>query len=341
MLRLYFRLSCGVCKSDRELNGKVVIVTGGNTGIGKELVRDLAKRQAKIILACRSMERGKEAMVDIISETGNQEIYVKKCDISSLQSVRQFCEDVLDSEDQLDVLVCFAGSGAPFGRHLTADGVEMQFATNHLGHFLLVNLLLDLMKATPNSRIVITSSSAHLFGKMDLENISTFDSYISHPFVSYCNTKLANIMFMKELHERLDGTGVAVNAVHPGTIYTNGIRYNKIWYIKLFLTFIAFLYNKSLEEGAQTLVYLAVSHDVDGISGQYFTDCKSAKYNPLADDQNLRKQLWKLSAQLCDSQLKKIFKRKPDDFGHLRFGRNDGQSRVKYNDPDYGHMRFG
>ncbi|CAG2114534.1 unnamed protein product [Medioppia subpectinata] len=287
------------------MSGKVVIVTGGNTGIGKELVRDLAKRNAKIILGCRSVERGREAISDVIETTGNTNIYVKRCDVSSLQSVRMFCADVIDSEDRLDVLVCFAGSGAPFGRHLTEDGVEMQFATNHLGHFLMVNQLLDLMKCTPNARIVITSSSAHLLGAMDLENIIRFDKYVNHPFVAYCNTKLANIMFMKELSERLENSGVCVNALHPGTIYTNGIRHNKIWYIKLFLTFLSFLYNKSLTEGAQTLIYLSVSEEVEGISGQYFTDCKKAKCNPLADNSCLRKELWKVSAQLCDSQLKK------------------------------------
>ena len=305
MLRIYFRMTCGVCKSQRDMTGRVVIVTGGNTGIGKELVRDLAKRNAKVILACRSVERGREAMFDIIESTGNNNIYVKKCDISSLQSVRLFCEDILDSEERLDVLVCFAGSGAPFGRHLTEDGIELQFATNHLGHFLLVNILLDLMKSTANSRIVITSSSAHLFGTLDLSNMIRFDKYINHPFLTYCDTKLANVMFMKELSERLDDSDVCVNALHPGTIYTNGIRHNKIWYIKLFLTFICFLYNKTLEEGAQTLIYLSVSEEMDAISGQYFTDCKKAKYNPLVDDSCLRKQLWKVSAQLCDQQINK------------------------------------
>lgn len=303
--RFYLRITCGICKSQRDLTGKVVLITGGNTGIGKELVRDLAKRNAKIILACRSTERGKEAVNDIMESTANNNIYVKKCDISSLQSVRMFCEEILDSEERLDVLVCFAGSGAPFGRHLTEDGIELQFATNHLGHFLMVNLLLDLIKSTPNSRIVITSSSGHLLGRLDLSNMVRFDKYINHPFLTYCDTKLANVMFMKELNERLINTGVTVNALHPGTIYTNGIRYNKIWYIKALLVFISFLYNKSLEEGAQTLIYLSASEEVDGISGHYFSDCKKAKYNPLVDDSNLRNELWKTSAQLCDSQLTK------------------------------------
>ena len=298
-------MTCGVCKSRRDLTGKVVLITGGNTGIGKELVRDLAKRNAKIILACRTVERGQEAMADIIETTGNHNIYVRKCDISSLQSVRMFCEEVLDSEERLDVLVCFAGSGAPFGRHLTEDGIELQFATNHLGHFLMVNLLLDLVKSTANSRIVITSSSGHLFGSLDLTNMVSFDKFVNHPFFTYCDTKLANVMFMKDLSERLSETGVTVNALHPGTVYTNGIRHNTIWYIKAFLTFLCFLYNKSLEEGAQTLIYLCVSEEVDGVSGQYFTDCRRAKYNPLADDIELRKELWKVSAKLCDRQMNK------------------------------------
>jgi NAD(P)-dependent dehydrogenase (short-subunit alcohol dehydrogenase family) len=152
---------------------------------------------------------------------------------------------------------------------------------------------------------VITSSSAHYFGTLDLSNMIKFDKYINHPFLTYCDTKLANVMFMKELSERLKDNDVYVNALHPGTIYTNGVKYNTIWYIKIFLTFICFLYNKTLEEGAQTLIYLSVSEEVDGVSGEYFADCKRTKYSPLADNSLLRKQLWDISAKLCDSQLSK------------------------------------
>ena len=294
--RTYLRLSFGRCNSQLELNEKVVIITGANTGIGREAARDLARRKARVILACRTLERGQEAAADIIESTGNRNVFAKVCNLSSLKSVRNFADDILSSEERLDILICNAGAGSPFGLHLTEDGYEVQFQTNHLGHFLLVNLLLDLLKKTSPSRIILTSSLAHRFGQIDLENIATADKYVNHPFLTYCDTKLANLIFMKELDRKLEGTGVTVNALHPGTIYTNGIRYNQIWYIKLFLLFLCFLYGqRTEEEGAQTIIELAVSQRLQHVSGQYFTDCSKANYNPLVDDVLLAHKFWNLS----------------------------------------------
>lgn len=214
--------------------------------------------------------------------------------------MKNFCTDILQCEERIDILICFAGSGAPFGRHLTEDGIELQFATNHLGHFLMVNMLIDLLKSSAPSRVVITSSLAHRFGSMDLENMVTLNKYIPHPYMTYCHTKLANVMFMKELSERLKGCGVTVNSLHPGTVYTNGIQYNTIWYLKFLLTLLCYLYNKSLEEGAQTIIHLAVCEEVEEESGYFFADCKKDSYNPLVDDVMLRKKLWNVSEKLCE-----------------------------------------
>lgn len=298
--RIYLRSTTGICKSKRDLKGKLAIITGGNTGLGKEVVRDLALRNAKIILACRTVKRGHKAAQEVINSTGNNNIHVRECDLSSIKSVRNFANDILTSETRLDILICFAGTGTPFGKHLTEDGIETQFATNHLGHFLLVNLLIDLLKSSAPSRIVVTSSLAHRFGNIDLENIVSSANYVNHPFTTYGDTKLANVMFMKELSERLEGTGVCVNALHPGTIYTNGVKYNTIWYMKIFLLLLCFLYNRTVKEGAQTILYLAVSEQVEGITGQYFADCRKANYNPQADDKSLCRKLWDISAKLCD-----------------------------------------
>lgn len=307
--RTYLRITCGLCTSDRDMSGKVVIITGANTGIGMEAARELARRNAKVILACRNLSMGQIAATDITSSTGNSNILVKSCDLSSLKSVRNFADDILNSESRLDVLICNAGGGSPPGRRLTEDGFEVQFQTNHLGHFLLVNLLMDLLKSSGtigrSSRIVITSSLAHRFGNIDLENMVKFERYIPHPFLTYCDTKLANLLFMKELDRRLEGSSVTVNALHPGTVYTNGIRSVQIWYIKYFLLFLCFLYgHRTEEDGAQTILHLALEESLEGTSGLYFADCSPTNYSPLADDVTLSQQLWNLSEKSCGLQHK-------------------------------------
>lgn len=307
--RTYLRVSCGLCTSDRDMKGKVVIVTGANTGIGLEAARELARRNAKVILACRSLSKGRAAALDISSSTGNSNIHVKLCDLSSLKSVRNFADDMLNSESRLDVLICNAGGGSPPGRHLTEDGFEVQFQTNHLGHFLLVNLLMDLLKVTGSAghcpRIVITSSLAHRLGNIDLQNMPKFAKYVPHPFLTYCDTKLANLLFMKELDRRLEGSSVTVNALHPGTVYTNGIRSVQIWYIKYFLLFLCYLYgHRSEEDGAQTILHLALDESLEGISGLYFADCQPTNYSPVADDTTLAGKLWSLSETYCGLERK-------------------------------------
>jgi len=297
-IRYYLTHSKRRCESDADMTGRVVIVTGSNTGIGKETARALAARNARVILACRSVERGQEALQDIIKTTGNSNIAVKECNLASLRSVRNFAYDFINSETRLDVLICNAGTGTPFGRYLTEDGFEMQFQSNHLGHFLLVQLLLEMLRSSAPARIVITSSLAHRFGNIDFANIARADKYESHPFLTYCDTKLANVLFMKELSRLLIDSGITANALHPGTIYTNGIRHNKIWYVKWLLLVLSYLYNKNEEEGAQTIIYLAVSDEVAQVTGKYYADCQPTNYSPLADDPTLARSLWDLSEEL-------------------------------------------
>ena len=299
--RLYLISSCGSCSSSKSMAGKVAIVTGSNTGIGKEAAKDLALRGARVILACRDLKKAEAAAAEIRAANSRVHVVAKYCDLASLKSVRNFADDIMSSETRLDVLLCNAGAGAPFGRHLTEDGFEMQFQTNHLGHFLLINLLLELMKRSPSgARIVITSSLAHRFGRVDLSNMARAEQYTSHPFLTYCDTKLLNVILAKQLARLLQATSVTANALHPGTIYTNGIRFNEIWYVKLFLLFMCYIYgHRSEQQGAQTLIHLAVAEELEGVSGQYFADCLPANYNPLADDASLGDEVWRLSCRLA------------------------------------------
>ena len=328
VIRTWLSVTCGKCTSDRSLSGQTVIITGGNTGIGLEAARDLALRGAKVIIACRDMEKGKKAVESIVSsilESLNHEededegineqeqlnytncssrVMAKKCDLSSLISVRNFAHDILTSEERLDILICHAGSGSPPGRHFTGDGFELQFQTNHLGHFLLVHSLLPLMKSTAETsiypcKVIVTSSLAHRAGVIDLQNIAKASHYVNHPFWTYCDTKLANVLFTKELASKLLQSNITVNCIHPGTVYTDSIRNNDIWYVKYFLIFMCFLYGDRTEsEGAQSILHLATSIDGDTITGGYWADCSLSNYNPTVDDLKLRSEFWKLS-ELC------------------------------------------
>lgn len=301
-LKFYFRITKGICKSDVDLTGKVIVITGGNTGIGREYVLDMARRNAKIIMACRNVSNANECARWIAEQTNNNQIVVEYCDLNSMKIVSEFCQRLKKKESRIDFLVCFAAAtGVPADQLFTPDGLEMHFQCNYLSHFLMVHLLQDLFSS--HARIILTSSSAHLFGSIDPDNISKLEHYRKHPFRSYGDSKLALVMFAKDLAERFAHTNITANSFHPGTVYTNGIKYNQIWYLRIFLSIIAFFYNRSAKDGAQTMIYLTVSDKVANISGEYFADCAIASYNRMADDNHLRKKLFKLSNDLIKSYL--------------------------------------
>ena len=213
----------GVCRSKARLDGKTVIITGANTGIGLETAVDLAKRNARVILACRSVERGEKAAVEVRKRSNNDNAVFCQLDLASLESVRKFASKILEEEPRIDILINNAGVMALPQRTLTIDGFEMQFGTNHLGHFLLTNLLLDRIKEAPSARIVNVSSGAHRQGKMDFDNLNSEKSYV--PWVAYGTSKLANILFTRSLAKRLEGTNVTANSLHPGVINTELARH--------------------------------------------------------------------------------------------------------------------
>ena len=218
LIRKWALGSVGMCRSQARLDGKTVIITGANTGIGLETAVDLAKRNARVILACRSVERGEKAAVEVRKRSGNDNAVFVQLDLASLDSVRKFAAKILEEEPRIDILVNNAGIMALPERQLTQDGFEMQFGVNHLGHFLLTNLLLDRIKEAPSARIVNVSSIGYLRGNLDFDNLNSEKSY--SPRVTYGTTKLANILFTRSLAKRLEGTGVTTNCLHPGAILT-------------------------------------------------------------------------------------------------------------------------
>ena len=218
----YFFIIGRSCKSKRRLDGKVVIVTGANTGIGKETALDLACRGARVIVASRDENRGKSAVAYIKQASGSENVVFRKLDLASLASIRSFSTKTLQEEDHIDILINNAGvMFTPYT--LTEDGFEMQFGTNHLGHFLLTNLLLDKIKESAPSRIVTVSSLGHHAGSLDFDDMMWSKSYQSQK--SYFRSKLANVMFARELSKRLEGTGVTTYSLHPGAINTELGRY--------------------------------------------------------------------------------------------------------------------
>ncbi|XP_024138416.1 retinol dehydrogenase 12 [Oryzias melastigma] len=287
----------GVCRSKVRLDGKTVLITGANTGIGKETAVDLAQRGARVIMACRDMDRANKAAEDVRKRSGNGNVVVKKLDLASLESVRQLSKEVLASEERLDILINNAGiMSCPQWK--TEDGFEMQFGVNHLGHFLLTNSLLDLLKKSTPSRIVNVSSLAHEKGKIYFDDINLEKDY--HPWKSYRQSKLANVLFTRELAKRLQGTGVTTYSLHPGVIKTELGRHFmptiSLWKRVLFKPFSFFI--KSASQGAQTTIYCAVEEKLQNESGLYYSDCAPKTAAPQALDDEAAKRLWDVSASM-------------------------------------------
>lgn len=249
------------------MDGKVVIITGANTGIGKETAKDLARRGASVYMACRDHLKCEDARQEIIKETDNLNVFNRTLDLSSLDSVRRFVAEFKKEEPRLDVLINNAGV-MMCPRTLTKDGFEMQIGTNHMGHFLLTNLLLDLMKKSGASRIINVSSMVHTSGKLNKEDLNSEKSYSK--IGAYSQSKLANILFTRELAKRLQKSIVTVNCLHPGAVKTDLQRHMLPPWIKWLGDFIFLFAFKSAKSGAQTQIRLAVDPDLESTTGRYF-----------------------------------------------------------------------
>ncbi|XP_030380769.1 retinol dehydrogenase 12 [Scaptodrosophila lebanonensis] len=286
-----------VYRKTNRIDGKVVIVTGCNTGIGKETVLELARRGAKIYMACRDPARCEAARIEIIDRTQNQQLFNRSLDLGSLDSVRNFVARFKTEEARLDLLVNNAGIMA-CPRSLTADGYEQQFGVNHLGHFLLTNLLLDRLKQAAPSRIVVVSSAAHLLGRINREDLMSERKYSK--FVgAYSQSKLANILFTRKLAELLKDTGVTVNCCHPGVVRTELNRHfsGPNW-MKSFLKFFSLYFFKTPRAGAQTSLRLALDPALERSTGGYYSDSMRFPLVPWARNKETADWLWRESEKL-------------------------------------------
>ncbi|XP_077384365.1 retinol dehydrogenase 13 [Festucalex cinctus] len=288
----------GVCRSGQRQDGKTVLVTGANTGIGKETCRELARRGARVVMACRDLSRAERAAEDIRRSTGNGNVVIRHLDLASLYSVRHFAKDFLDSEDRLDVLINNAGV-MMCPKWLTEDGFETQFAVNHLSHFLLTNLLLPKLKSSAPSRVITVSSMAHRGGRIDFSDLF-FSRRPYSPLQSYQQSKLANVLFSRELARRLRGSGVSSFCVHPGVIRTELGRHVEGWFPLLgaLLRLPAMLLMKTPRQGSQTTLYCAVTPGLEDQSGNYFSDCAVKEAAPEGRDDETADRLWRESARL-------------------------------------------
>lgn len=289
-----------MCPSDERLDGKTVIITGANSGIGKETARELFARGARIVMACRNDARAAVAAEEIrnADKARSTDIVTKKLDLASINSIRKFAKDILTTEHNIDILINNAGVMI-CPRTLTEDGIELQFGVNHLGHFLLTNLLLHRIKASAPSRIVNVSSVAHKYGKINFNDIHMEHNY--DPIKAYCQSKLANLLFSRELARRLEGTRVSVYALHPGVVHTEIWRHSH----ETMPAIIPWLVNKvgsylmkNPVQGAQTTIYCAVAKELEFQSGFYYSECSMIEPASHAKDDMAAKKLWDISCGL-------------------------------------------
>ena len=269
------------------MSGRVVMVTGANAGMGKEIVFALAGMGATVVMVCRDSGRGEAARREVQERSGSGDVELLVADLSSQQSIRNLVREFAASHDRLHVLVNNAGITQP-RRIETADGLESVFATNHLGPFLLTNLILPLLTASAPSRVVTVASGAHIMGKIDFDDVQASRRY--NEIAVYNQSKLANLLFTYELARRIAGTGVSANAADPGFVKTN-LRVPFPYSIFSFM-------RGAAVDGARPAVFLASSPEVGGVSGRYFGRKGEVRSSKASLDEADARRLWTLSAQL-------------------------------------------
>ena len=267
---------------------KLALITGATSGMGYATAVEMAKKNYAVVMLGRNVEKGLQAAETAKRESGSQDIEFAACDLASLDSIRAFATEFIQKHDTLDVLINNAGV-LTIKRQETQDGFEMQLGVNHLGHFLLTNLLLDLILDAEAGRIVNVSSGGHKWGTFYEEDPHMNKSY--NVIKGYGQSKLANILFTKELALRLQDTNVLVNTLHPGAVATNLGVDRKTGFGKTIYKILTPVF-QTPAEGAATAIFLASSPDIEGVSGEYFYKKKIHKVSDAANDQELGKRLW-------------------------------------------------
>jgi len=277
------------------MRNRVCLVTGATAGIGLHTAIGLAQMGATVVLVGRDEAKTIRTAADIHSGTGSTNVYPLVADLSSQTQIRRLAGEFTNRFERLDVLVNNAGAFFLW-RQLSVDNIEMTFALNHLNYFLLTNLLLETLKETAlrqgEARVVNVSSNGHSRKRLDFEDLEMKRRY--HPMQAYGRSKLANLLFTKELSRRLAGDGVTANALHPGWVATD-IGRNNGWLVRGLLPLIQ-LNALSPHEGARTSIYLASSPRIAGVSGEYFVDCQISEPDPAALDLQSAERLWQISA---------------------------------------------
>jgi len=271
------------------MKGKICMITGANSGIGKATALGLAVLGAQVIMVCRNKETGETARREIVEQTGNDSVDLLIADLSSRDAIKQLVKEFKLKYQKLHVLINNAGAFFK-KRHETIDGFETTFAVNHLAPFMLTNLLLDILKRSAPARVINVSSTIHKNARINFDDLQAEKKYTS--FKAYGQSKLAMILFTNELSRRLEETDVTVNALHPGSVKSNiGRDFGKA--MNIFSKF-----SKSPEKGAETSLYLATSPEIEGITGKYFVNKKEEKSSKQSHDIEIAQKLWDISVEL-------------------------------------------
>jgi NAD(P)-dependent dehydrogenase (short-subunit alcohol dehydrogenase family) len=279
-----------------DMSGKIILITGATNGIGKVTALELAKMGASVVIVGRSRSRTEAAANEIKAASKNNLVDILIGDLSSIAEVRRVADEFKRKYQHLDVLI--NNAGAVFNtRQETVDGYEMTFGLNHLSYFLLTSLLLDVLKASAPSRIVNVASDAHRGSSIDFNDLQNEKSYGMGGFGAYSRSKLANVLFTYELARRLAGTGVTANVLHPGFVAT-GFGHNSSKMMSLAMSMIQRLFALTPEQGAETMIYVATSPEVEGVTGKYFDKNKAVQSSPQSYDEAGARRLWEISESL-------------------------------------------
>lgn len=274
--------------------GKICLVTGATSGIGQVTALELARMGATVVIVARSRERSEATKAKIVAQTGNPSVEIILADLAELAAVRRAAEEFRARYDRLDVLVNNAGLYLD-KRTLSADGLELTFAVNHLAPFLLTHELLEPLRAVKAARIVTVSSGAHMGGRGRFDDLRAEKGYMG--FAAYAESKLANILFTYELARRIDGSGMTANCLHPGAVQTGFASGTGGIFGGIFGLARPFMLTP--EQGAETSIYLASSPEVEGVNGKYFAKRRPQTTSMVSYDRALQAKLWALSEQVA------------------------------------------